>query len=263
MFDGGGLTLAGPVERVAEDNEADAGVAAGLRQHGELAGSIGVEGSGGGGLGGIVDGEAGPEAVGVVGHVQGVADEGEEDEGDGPESEDGGDGDGGVFLVGLDGSLGGDDGGDSADAGAYGEEGDEFGRQREGAAEVGHEGEGEGELDKDQDEGDAAEVEDIAEDEASAEKNDACLEPELVGCDAGAEDAGEADGVGDDDTDENGPEKVVYVGKDLVWGLALTSDGLLDELAGVADGGEKDNAGNEAEDAVLIGVVAVALQGQG
>ncbi len=68
LFGGGaaGETFADPEDRVAEDNEADEGVAAGLGEDGELAGGVGVEGPGGGGFGGVVDGETGPDAVGVM-----------------------------------------------------------------------------------------------------------------------------------------------------------------------------------------------------
>ena len=111
-----GLTLPGPVERIAEDDEADAGVAAGLGEDGEFAGGVGIERAGGGGLGGVVDGESGPEAIGVIGHVQHMTDQRKEDERDGSEREDGGDCDRGVFFVGFDGALRGDDGGNAADA---------------------------------------------------------------------------------------------------------------------------------------------------
>ena len=253
------LSLARPVDGLTEDDEADAGVAARLGKYSEFSGGIGVEGSGGGGFGGVVDGETGPETVGVVGHVQGMADEGKEDQRDGTQGKDGGDGDGGVLFVGIDGALRGDDGGDAADAGADSEERNQLGRELEAASKIGHERERQGKLDEDEDEGDAAEVEDIAEDETRTEKDDSGLEPKVVGGDSSAEDSRQAEGIGDEDADEDRPEDVLDVGQDQVMGLAVAGDGLLYPLAGVADGGEQGNAGNEAEDAMLTVFFAVSL----
>ena len=102
--------------------------------------------------------------------------------------------------------------------------------------------------DEDEDEGDAAEFEDVAEDEACAEEDDAGLEPEVVGGDAGAEDARDADGVGDDDAEEDGPEDVLDVGEGDVVGLGPGVEEVLDELAGVADDEEERDAGEQAEE---------------
>src|SRR5260370_13737483 len=110
-----------------------------------------------------------------------VADEGEGKERDGAEGEDCGDSGGGVLFVGVDCALGSDDGGDSTDAGAHGEQGGEFGVEVEGSAEPGHESDGEGKCDEDEDERDAAELEDVAEDETGSEENEAALQPELLG----------------------------------------------------------------------------------
>ena len=127
-----------PVDRVAEDDEADEGGARGLGEDGPAAGVLPVERAGDDGLGGVVDGEAGPHAVSLLAHVQGVADGGEGEQRDGAEREDGGDRGGGVFLFGVDGALRGHDGGDSADGGADGEQAGELGRQPEDAAEQRH-----------------------------------------------------------------------------------------------------------------------------
>ena len=112
----GGLSLRGPVDGVAEDDEADEGAARGLGEDGDVAGGVAVERSGDDGFGGVVDGEAGPHAVRLLAHVKGVADDGEGEERERSEGEDGGDGGGGFLFVGFDGSLGGHDGGDAADA---------------------------------------------------------------------------------------------------------------------------------------------------
>ena len=141
-----------------------------------------------------------------------------------------------------------DDGGDAADAGTDGEQGGQFRVEVEGAAEPCHEGDGESECDEDEDEGDSAELQDVSEDEARAEEDDSCLEPELVGRYAGTEDAGEADGVGDESAEEDGPEDVLDVGEGDVMGFGVGVEEVLDELACVADDGEQGDSGQEAEE---------------
>ena len=257
---GGGVgeAFARPLDGVGEDDESDQRVAAGFGEDGVLACGVGVEGACGGGFGGVVDCESRPEAVGVVGHVQGMADEGEGEEGDGTEGEDGGDGGGRVLFVCVDGSLGGDDGGDSADAGADCEQGGERGWRVEGAAQPGHEGDGESDGDEDEDEGDPAELEDVSEDEACAEQNDSGLEPELVCGDAGAEDAGETDGVGDESAEEDGPEDVLDIGEGDVVGFGVGVEEVLDELTCVADDGEQRMSGKERGEDVELAVSGLA-----
>ena len=137
------------------------------------------------------------------------------------------------------------DGGDAADGGTDGEQGDELGRELEAAAEVGHEGERQRQFNGNQDERDAAELGDVAEDKARAQQNDAGFEPELVGGDACAEDARQADGVGDEHADEDCPEDVFDVGQHEMVSFAVARDGLLDELAGVADDGQQRDAGEQ------------------
>ena len=146
-LDAGGLTLRCPVDRVAENDEADERGARGLGEDGNAAGKVAVEGAGDGGFGGVVDGEAGPDAVGLLAHVEGVSDEREREEGEGAEGEDGGDGGGGVLFVGVDGALRGHDGGDAADGAADSEEAGELGRETEDFSEQRHYGEGQDELD--------------------------------------------------------------------------------------------------------------------
>ena len=89
---------------------------------------------------------------------------------------------------------------------------------------------------------------DVAEKEAGAEKDDAGFEPEFVGGDAGLEDFGEAEDVGDDEADEDGPEDVFDVGEGEVVGLGVGVDVFFEEFAGEADGGEEGDAGEQAEE---------------
>src|SRR5215472_1131932 len=203
------LPAAGPVDGVAEDNEADEGRARGFGEDGDAAGFVTVERAGDGGLGSVVDGEAGPEAVTLLAHVQRVADGGECEECDRAEGEDGGDGGRGVPLFRVDGALCGHDGGDSADGAADGEEAGEFGPETEDAAEQHHDGEREDELDGDEDERETAEMEEIAEDELCADEDNAEFEPEFVGGETGAEECGKADGVADSEAEKDGPEDVL------------------------------------------------------
>ena len=128
-----------------------------------------------------------------------------------------------------------------------------LGAEVEAAAEPGHKGEREGELDEDQDERDAAQPGDVAEDEAGAEQDDAGLQPELVGGDAGAEDAREADGVGDEDAEEDGPEDVLDVGQGEVVSFAVAVMDCSTNLPAIADGGEEGDAGDELREGGALG----------
>lgn len=246
-FDAGGLALRCPVDGVAEDDEADEGGACGLGEDSDAAGEVAVEGSGDGGFGGIVDGEAGPDAIGLLGHVECVADGGEGEEGERAQGEDGGDGGGGVFLVGIDGALRGHDGGDAAYGAADGKEADQFGRELEDAAEEGHDAEGEDEFDGYEGQGEATDAKDVGEDELGGYEDDAELEPELVGGDAGKEDAGEGEEVGEDEAEDDGPEDVLDAGEVVVVGAEINSE-RLEGFAGEADGEEKKGAGEEREE---------------
>src|ERR1700722_2652478 len=96
-------------------------------------------------------------------------------------------------------------------------------------------------------------MEDVAEQEARAEQNDARFEPELVGGDAGREDARNADGVGNDEADDDGPEHEFNVGERSVMGLSVGVDRQLDEFACVSHGGEKQQAGDESDGALRKG----------
>ncbi len=85
------------------------------------------------------------------------------------------------------------------------------------------------------------------------EQHDAELEEELVGRDAGLEDFRHADRVGDDQTDDDRPEHVFDVRQREVIGLAVSRDGLLDQLAGEADGKEQREARQQVDEAAREG----------
>ena len=80
VLDVRGEATRGPVDGIAEDDEADEGGARGLGEDGPAAGFLTVEGAGDEGFGGVVDGEAGPHAVALLAHVEHVADGGEGEE---------------------------------------------------------------------------------------------------------------------------------------------------------------------------------------
>ncbi len=62
-----------------------------------------------------------------------------------------------------------------------------------------------------------------------------------------------ADGVGDEDAEEDRPQDVLDVGEDVVVGFAVGVDEVLDELARIADDGEERDAGDEAEEGGALG----------
>src|SRR5208283_3731614 len=75
VADSFGLALAGPVDGVGQNDEADHGVARGFDEDGKFGGGVGIESASGGGFGGVVYGEAGPETVGLIGEMERVTDE--------------------------------------------------------------------------------------------------------------------------------------------------------------------------------------------
>jgi hypothetical protein len=81
-----------PVERVAEHDEADRGVAGCLRQYGEPAGGVRVKRAGGGCLSRVVDRQADPQPVRRIAHAKRMADERKQEEADCAEREDRGNG---------------------------------------------------------------------------------------------------------------------------------------------------------------------------
>jgi hypothetical protein len=248
VSDGLGLATTGPIDGVGEDDETDESVASGLGEDGELCGGVGIESASGGGFGGIVDGETRPNAIGVIREMEGVADERKREESDGAESEDGGDGEGGIFVVGIDGALSGDDSADTADRRTDSEKRGEFGTKTEEATEERHEGNGAEDFNADKEQTDSAELPDVAKKKARAEKNDASLQPELIGGDARLEDGGKAEDVGDNQAKKDGPKNVFNVGEDPVVSLGVAVDIFFEEFSSVADDGEKSDTWNQAEE---------------
>ena len=57
---------------------------------------------------------------------------------------------------------------------------------------------------------------------------------------------GHADGVADDEADDDGPEDVLDIRQREVMRFAVGGDGALDDSAGVAYGGEEQQAGDQA-----------------
>ena len=78
-------------------------------------------------------------------------------------------------------------------------------------------------------------------------QNDAQLEPELVGGDAGTEDGREGEEVGEEEAEDDGPENVFDLRKVVVVGAKRVSE-RLEGFAGEADGEEKERAGQKREE---------------
>src|SRR6266567_3217481 len=135
-----------------------------------------------------------------------------------------------------------------ASGGAYGEERSEFGLEAEEPPKKSHEGDGTSDLDGHQDEADSTELENVPEKKSRAEQDDAHLEPELVGGHAGAEDFRNADRVGNNQAEDDGPQDVFDIGKRPVMGLRVGADVLLQQFAGVADAGEQNHTGDRSEE---------------
>ena len=114
-------------------------------------------------------------------------------------------------------------------------------------AEPGHQHDRNREFERHRDQADAAELEHVAEQEAHAEQHDAELEEEFVSGDAGLEDLRHADGVGDDQTDDDRPQHVFDIRQREVVGLAVDRDRVLDHLAGVANGQQQSDAGQQLD----------------
>ena len=99
----------------------------------------------------------------------------------------------------------------------------------------------------DEEEADAAEFGDVAKQEARAEKDDASFEPEFVSRHTGLEDFGEAEDVGDDQANENGPEDVFDVGEGRMVCLGIGVDVFFEEFASNANGGKEGYAREQAK----------------
>ena len=182
----------------------------------------------------------------MIAEMQRVADQRKGEERERAERENRGDSEGGIFFIGIDGALRGDDGADAADRGAHRQERGQFGLEVKQAAEQGHERDRAGDFDGDEREADAAEFQHIAEQEARAEQHDADFEPEFVGGHAGAENGRNADGVGDGQAQQNGPQHVFDIGENPVMGFGVFADVLFEKFSGVADGGEQEDCRGSA-----------------
>ena len=161
--------------------------------------------------------------------------------------EDSGDGEGGILLVRFNRTLCSDDGGHAADRRPHREQRDKLRLEVEGFAQIGHEGQAERDLHEHQQQSDAAELCNIAQNEASAEENDARLQPELVGSNAAPEELRHANGIRDDQPNKNGPQDVLDVGEHKVVRLPIPGDVLLKEFASDADNREQKDSGDQAQ----------------
>ena len=70
---------------------------------------------------------------------------------------------------------------------------------------------GQGHVHQDLHQRDAAELDHVTENEPHAQGHDPDLQPELIGLDAGAKDAVQADGVGDEQAEDDRPQHVLDV----------------------------------------------------
>jgi hypothetical protein len=106
-----------------------------------------------------------------------------------------------------------------------------------------------GKSDLDEDEGKryAAQACDVAQDEPCTEQDDAGLQPEIVGGDSAPEERGDADRIGDDETNQNGPQNIFDIGQYQVVGFAVARNELLNELAAVTDRGKQEQSRHEAK----------------
>jgi hypothetical protein len=136
---------------------------------------------------------------------------------------------------------------DAADGAADGEQAGELGRETEDAAEERHDGEGEDQLDGYEAEREAADAEDVGEDELGGYEDDAELEPELVGGDAGMEEAREREGVGEDEAEDDGPEDVLDLREGVVMSVEVEAE-RFEGFAGEADGEEQQRSRDEREE---------------
>ncbi len=157
-----------------------------------------------------------------------------------------GDGEGGIFVVGFDRTLGGDDGAHAADRGAHGKKRREFGLELEHAAEKGHEREGTGNFYSHENQADAAELQNVAQKKARAEQHDPRLQPEFIRRDARSKDFRDADGVGNQEAKNNGPQDVFDIRKRPVIRLGVGANVLLQQFARVPHPSEQEHSGEDA-----------------
>src|SRR5580700_3945981 len=91
----------------------------------------------------------------------------------------------------------------------------------EHAAEKSHEGNRSGDLNRHQQKADATELQNIAKQETGAEKDYSGFQPELIGGDAAAKNFRNADGVGNQKPEKNGPQDVLDIREDPVMSLSI------------------------------------------
>src|SRR4029077_4022313 len=96
---------------------------------------------------------------------------------------------------------------------------------------------------------DPAELKNIAEQEARAEQHDSGFEPEFVSGQAGLECGGDAGSVGNDQSDEDGPEYIFNVGKSEMVRLAVGGERALEKFSSVSDRGQEKQARENLSDA--------------
>ena len=104
---------------------------------------------------------------------------------------------------------------------------------------------GRSQLERDAHQADAAQLDDVAEQEPDAEQDDAGLQPELVGVDAGAEDFGHADGVRHDQPEHDRPQHVFDVRQRQLREPGRTRRSTARSPCRPADDGEQQRAGHE------------------
>ena len=113
----------------------------------------------------------------------------------------------------------------------------------------GHKRQRERNLDEHQRKRNAAQLGNIAQHEARSQQHDAGLQPELVGGHTAAEDFRYAYSIGDQQTEQDGPQHILDVRQHQMVRLTVARDELLDELASQPDHREQRDARQQAQKA--------------
>src|ERR1700674_499763 len=179
--------------------------------------------------------------------MKNMADQRKREQSQRAERENRGDGERGIFVIGFNGALGGDDGAHAADRRTNGKKRCEFGLELEQSAKKGHEREGAGDFNGHENEADAAELQYVTEQKPGAEQHDPRLQPEFIRGDACTEHFRNADGVGDQEAEDDSPQDVLDIRKRPMMRLGVSADVLLQKFARVADGGKQENSRNDAQ----------------
>jgi len=111
-----------------------------------------------------------------------------------------------------------------------------------------HERQRERHLDQHQPQRDSAQPQHVTDQEARAQQHNSGLEPELVGCHAGAKQLRHANGVGNRQPQQNGPQNVFDVRQHQVMRFAIARNRLLDDLARVTHREQQQNSGYKCEE---------------